>query len=306
MKKIGLIGLGNMGRVHRRVLYEMRLDKEIEEVAVYDTNTDAFFQDLGKDYKDHWMLIDTMAQWADGIVIATPTPTHVDIVKQIYQVREVPLLVEKPFSLHSDEVASFGNKIMVGYVERFNPVVQWLRGSNLISYERTRIVETCRVSKQNQYRSEGIVLDLGVHDFDLIRFLFSQSLKLNFSEVIYRGAIPVAATSFYDAGHIRVRTTLSWVAREKRRSIRIVTVDDVVNCDLISHEITVLNLRTDKSWKITAKGSVEPVRAELQYFLRLPAISFHEYWSNDLLGRVAQRLVDDISIVGGEDVYKTS
>jgi predicted dehydrogenase len=116
----------------------------------------------------------------DAVSIATPTTTHFEIAKDFLNAH-THVLVEKPMT-NSIETAremvqiakKNGCKLQIGYIERFNPGV-----IEVAQHKVSPIyIETLR-SSPYRFRSGdiGVVLDLMIHDIDLVHFFVQSPLK---------------------------------------------------------------------------------------------------------------------------------
>ncbi|ENN5833279.1 Gfo/Idh/MocA family oxidoreductase [Campylobacter lari] len=175
--KIGLIGLGKMGKNHLR---ELERNLKVKEIHLYDPFCkDKFKHFLYKNFDDF------LKQNLDGIIIATPTHTHLDIALKVFpKIKNV--LIEKPLALNVDEILTLNQKarenkvrVGVGFCERFNPAVLTLK-EKLLEDEIISI-NIQRISPYPQRINDvGVLSDLSVHDIDLVRFLSQeQILKAN-------------------------------------------------------------------------------------------------------------------------------
>ncbi|MBT0759091.1 Gfo/Idh/MocA family protein [Campylobacter lari] len=175
--KIGLIGLGKMGKNHLR---ELERNLKAKEIHLYDPFCkDEFKHFLYKNFDDF------LKQNLDGVIIATPTHTHLDIALKIFpKIKNV--LIEKPLALNIDEILILEQKarenkvrVGVGFCERFNPAVLTLK-EKLLEDEIISI-NIQRISPYPQRINDvGVLSDLSVHDIDLVRFLSQeQILKAN-------------------------------------------------------------------------------------------------------------------------------
>src|SRR5262249_4474661 len=111
----------------------------------------------------------------DALTIAAPTHFHRDIAIAAIQ-RGVHVMVEKPIATSVDEgeaiIAAAGKAgvtLMVGHVERFNPAVETIkeaiRNEDILSIAITRVGPF-----PPRMSNVGVVIDLAVHDIDLIRW----------------------------------------------------------------------------------------------------------------------------------------
>ncbi|ECP5279683.1 Gfo/Idh/MocA family oxidoreductase [Campylobacter lari] len=181
--KIGLIGLGKMGKNHLR---ELERNLKVKEIHLYDS----FCKDKFKHFF-HKNFDDFLKQNLDGVIIATPTHTHLDIALKVFpKIKNV--LIEKPLALNVDEILILEQKarenkvrVGVGFCERFNPAILTLK-EKLLEDEIISI-NIQRISPYPQRINDvGVLSDLSVHDIDLVRFLSQeQILKANIYKSFY-------------------------------------------------------------------------------------------------------------------------
>lgn len=295
---IGLVGLGSMGSIHRRVLGEMYCDEMIDDYSLFDTNTDAFLSGEQTTLHDRFMEFDEMLDWADGIVIATPTSTHYELSNKVLNAGKA-LFVEKPFVLDVNQLREFNSlkhRIFVGYIERFNPVVCRLKEilAEIRSFDIV-FIETGRVNRVEGplRRAEGIVADLGVHDFDLLGYLFQSFPTVANAYVVRSAKVDVFASISLGVSGVPVHTTLSWIAQQKRRYLRIVTMWTEIQADLLNHKLRILSRVSGSSWQ-ERFDLVEPARAEMEAFVKMIRQKKHDddYW--DPLGSGSLYVVEEV------------
>lgn len=169
--RMAVIGVGALGRHHARILKSM---KRVELVAVVDQHEERGREAAAKhatrwvaDYRD---LYDEV----DAVSIVVPTVAHGDVAGDFLK-QGIPVFVEKPLA---DTVATAkrlvnlaeqqGVALQVGHVERFNPAWEAARPYCLTP----KYIRAERFSPFT-FRSTdiGVVLDMMVHDIDLISSL---------------------------------------------------------------------------------------------------------------------------------------
>ncbi len=177
MLKIGLIGLGKMGRYHLNLYGDIR---EAEVAGICDADADAVAEISArtgyKGYTDYRELLPHV----DAVTIAVPTKLHYEIAKTCLEAGK-HVLVEKPittdFSQASElfEIAVSKKLILhIGHVERFNGAVQEIKKIA----EKPRYIEARRIGPFNpNFRGDSIVLDLMIHDIDIIINLMGSRVK---------------------------------------------------------------------------------------------------------------------------------
>ena len=144
-----------------------------------------------------------------------------------------------------------GARLFVGHSERFNPVVRAL--AKLLRGERVLAIDLKRVGPSRPSEC-GVLLNLGVHDFDLAAYLAGGPLEL-------RGAVGgadlaqvVFETAEGAAGHLYVDRT----APERRRSIVVTTSRWIYEGDLLAHRL----VRTARGSHATGQRSDVPLPLE--------------------------------------------
>ena len=234
--KVTLFGLGAMGQRHARILGT--LEPHFEVAGAYDPNpaapTPAGIDRLGSEAE--------AIGRAELVVIATPIETHLGIVGRALAAGR-HAFVEKPVCSTAAEARSalaaarFGARLFVGHSERFNPVVRAL--AKLLRDEAVLAVDLRRVGPSRPCAS-GVLVNLGVHDFDLAAYLGG-------GEVSLRGAVGTgeAAASGPDAAHVVFSTAggaaghlyVDRAAPTKERAIELATARWVYRGDLLGHRL---------------------------------------------------------------------
>ncbi len=176
--RIGIIGTGNMGRIHARVLGDMRL-----LVGVTDLNQEAA-QRIGETYRvpafnDFHKMIEELS--LNAVIISTPTSTHASIAEEILKQHDSVkyLLIEKPLASNldaakrvADALNKRGAKAIVSHSEIYNPIVNRAislikEGAigipNTVIHDRRGFVQPARIPSLGD-----VFEDLGVHDFDIM------------------------------------------------------------------------------------------------------------------------------------------
>lgn len=182
---VGLIGLGRLGRVYARDL-SSRIP-ETRLVAVGDTNAAAAKEiaaewDVPKWYDRSDALLADPA--VDAVVIVSPTHTHRDVVLEAAE-RRKPTFCEKPLALSLGEcremqaaVERTGTFFQMGFMRRFDPgyaaakkqVDEGRIGRPVVFKSTSRDPFPPSLEYANPRSSGGILVDMGIHDFDLARW----------------------------------------------------------------------------------------------------------------------------------------
>ncbi len=179
--RLGLVGAGRMGRTHLRALSTSRT---VRITAIADPI--ATPSPAHSNYADIKAMLD--AGDLDGVLIAAPTPHHLSLIETI-AAAGLPILCEKPCGLTAAQaraaaaIAERHNiRLQVAYWRRFIPALQQLRQRIAIGGFGELYCVNCYQwdgeppSAQFQASSGGIFIDMGVHEFDQIRWLAGQEI----------------------------------------------------------------------------------------------------------------------------------
>ena len=288
--RVGVVGVGVMGSNHARVFAGL---PGAELVAVADPDrkqADFVARTLGcKAVGDVAELLDLNV---DAVTIAAPTHLHHDIALACIA-RGVHVMVEKPIASSVEEGREIieaahraGVTLMVGHVERFNPAVEAikdaLRNEDILSIAITRVGPF-----PPRMSNVGVVIDLAVHDIDLIRwFTDSEIVEVQpqlSSAVAEREDI--ALLQFRTASGVLAHINTNWLTPFKARNVTVATRGKYIQADLLTRQVTeCFGFQPDGSYSMRhlSVGHAEPLRSELLAFLRSvrtgapPAVSGEE------------------------------
>lgn len=272
MIRVGVIGAGAMGKNHIRIYSEMPdvelagisdIDKELVEELAQEYKTKAF-----TDYNE------LLKMELDAISIVVPTKMHKMVAIECIKAG-ANVLVEKPIadSVENaqaiiDAAKEHGKLVMVGHIERFNPAVIKLK-EIIDSGQLGKIVSisTTRVGPYNpRIRDVGVILDIGVHDIDIISCLYDKHVNQVYAVA---GA---DIHSFEDHATIHMRfdhefsglVEVNWLTPHKVRKLTALGVEGVAYLDYIDQTVEL----HDSGWIRKAKiDQKEPLRNELDYFV---------------------------------------
>ncbi|MCG7495017.1 Gfo/Idh/MocA family protein [Thalassobius sp. Cn5-15] len=279
--KVGLLGLGNMGRNHLRVL---SLLKGFELTFICDANTEVV-ESLGKEYSIPYTVDPTSyLDQVDAVVICTPTVTHADYIRMCAKgVKNI--FVEKPLAAtlqEAIEISDFAKEnelnIQVGFIERFNPAVRSLKTvldgtEKIISLDFTR---TNKVS--SRITDVDVITDLMIHDIDLALYLNGPAKSVA-AHGFSKGEMTDFASALitHENGQFS-RILASRVTDKKIRHISSTCVDMYIDCDLLSKEIIInreaeTKVEDDLPYRVSAVREAvavapqEALLTELQSFM---------------------------------------
>jgi UDP-N-acetylglucosamine 3-dehydrogenase len=177
--RAGVVGLGMMGRNHVRVWDEAIPDVEL--VAVTDPDPAAVQRATAGRRARGYADLDRMLDEEDLDLVSIVAPTSLHLPVTLAALRAgVNVLVEKPIAATREEAVEMIDAaktarlvLSVGHIERFNPAIRELK-RRLDAGELGRIFQ---INAQRlgpfpaRIRDVGVVVDLGPHDLDIIRYL---------------------------------------------------------------------------------------------------------------------------------------
>jgi len=274
MLRVGVIGVGKMGRHHARI-YSTLAGASL--VGVFDTDVDAAREVAATYGTRYFERFESLLDVVDAVSIATPTTTHAEYARAAID-RGIHVLIEKPIA---DSVRAAHNIVQlasqrdvvvaVGHVERYNPVVRKLR--ELLEKEEPELILLRRVGPYPPRITDvGIIMDLGIHDIDIARYL-SRSEPRSIKCLKKRACgvhEDVALVSMEMESGCVVSLTLDWLTPYKVREVDAATATGLFSGNLITQTLKRFShYEEDNSYlvhEIPVK-SAEPLRAELEEFV---------------------------------------
>ncbi len=284
--KVGVIGIGNMGWHHARVLSLLR-DADLIGVADPDPErghlaTEQFGCRWFADYRE-------MLSEVEAVCIAVPTLLHHPVGLACLQAG-LHVLIEKPIAASQDEATALINAahqahrlLQVGHIERFNPAFREL--IKVVANEEVVVLEGRRHSPHSDRANDvSVVLDLMIHDIDLVLEL-AQAPVVRLAAAGGRSAEGpidyVNATLGFENGVV-ASLTASKMSHRKIRSLSAHCRSSLVETDFLNHTLHIhrrahewvsadhgeLLYRNDGFIEEVSTTSIEPLYAELEHFLQ--------------------------------------
>ncbi len=282
--RVGLAGLGSMGRNHLRVIAgrtDCRLAavadplRDLLDAATAATGAQGFAEPLA-------MIAEAELE---ALVIAAPTTAHVPLALAAIE-RGLPVLVEKPLAATVEEGfriveagRTAGVPIQVGHVERFNPAV--LELGRLLADGWLSTVYAIASRRAGPFpariRDVGVTVDLATHDVDILSWIAGERpsrVHADHEDLLF-GLLhfPSGATGMLD---------VNWLTPAKRRELMVTGEEGMFELDYLTQRLTFTRADTAHPSLIggfapTFEGQVaelpvanaEPLAAELDAFLRV-------------------------------------
>jgi myo-inositol 2-dehydrogenase/D-chiro-inositol 1-dehydrogenase len=183
--KIGIIGVGRIGAMHARNFASLA---EVEELLLFDSaegRAAGVASGLGERVRDASTL-DSLISLADGVLIATPTTLHPEMVRHCLDAR-LPVFCEKPIAFDIQAMTSLiadiemsGVEVLVGFQRRFDPPTvelhRRIRAGEVGTIYLVRALGLDAEIPHLSYipTSGGIHRDLLIHDLDAVPWLVGE------------------------------------------------------------------------------------------------------------------------------------
>ncbi len=294
MKKINVavIGVGVMGKNHARVYSEL---ENSNLVAICDNN-----EQVGKEiadkfntkfYSDVKEMLDN--ENIDAISICVPTKLHKETALIVIN-KKIHVLVEKPVATTIeeakeiiDEAEKNNVKLMVGHIERFNPIIMELK-KRVKNNELGKVflVKSERFSPfPKRVIDVGVTIDLSVHDIDIMQHLLESEVKsvygINSQKIHSSHEDLMTSILKFKNGTVGI-TSCNWITPKIVREITVIGEKGMFKADYLTQELHFFkNEFTDRyiDWEKRRLNVIpgdaikvdiekkEPLKNELQSFI---------------------------------------
>ena len=253
--RMAVVGVGHLGKEHARILAGL---PDVELAGVADANLEqaqAVAQRLGTQaFCDFRPLLNQV----DAACVVTPTALHAEIAAEFLR-RGIPLLVEKPLAAsitEADVLVNLAERhralLQVGHIERFNPAFEELQRRPL----QPKWIRAQRLGPFSGRSTDiGVVLDLMIHDLDLILALTGSTVR-SISAVgmsVFGGREDVAnARLHFDNGCV-ADVTASRAHPTSQRTMQIWGPEGHADADFGQRKVTLL-----QASETVRKGGLDP------------------------------------------------
>ena len=289
--RVGLVGLGSMGRNHLRVLSER---DDLVLAAIADPVPAALASAPAGLPAERFEMPQSMIAECDldAAVIAAPTTFHVSLAISAIE-RGIAVLVEKPIAATVEGALRIaaaaranGTPVQVGHIERFNPAVLEL-GRLIRSGWLSTIYSV--VSRRagpfpSRIRDVGVTIDLATHDADILSWIVGERPTRVYGETSQRIHATNEDLLFgllnFPSGALGM-IDVNWLTPAKRRQLAVVGEEGMFELDYLTQRLTftratdTTNPRLIGGYAPTFEGDLvelpiantEPLAAEIDAFV---------------------------------------
>ena len=291
--RIGLAGLGSMGRNHLRVITSR---PSVRLAAVADPVSDALAAAISATGAEGFA--DPLAMIAnaqlDAVVIAAPTTAHLLLARAAIE-RGIAVLVEKPLAPTVDEALEIvaasratGVPVQVGHVERFNPAVRELGRLLKDGWLSTIYAVTTRRAGPfpARIRDVGVTIDLATHDVDICSWIAGERpvrVHAETAQRIHADHEDLLFGLLHFPSGVIAQLDVDWLTPAKRRQLVVVGAEGMFELDYLTQRLTftratdLTDPRLIRGYAPTFEGDVvelpvptgEPLALEHDAFMRV-------------------------------------
>lgn len=244
MLKIGVLGAGHLGKIHIKCILQL---PDYELVGFYDPNPEVANQVSAEMNLKRFENLHDLIESVDVVDIVTPTLSHFECA--VFSLKKLKhIFIEKPLTntiKEAEELLSIAReanvKVQVGHVERFNPAFTTAKKYPL----NPMFIEAHRLSTFNPRGTDvSIVLDLMIHDIDIILSLVKSDVK----NISASGVSVVSSTP--DIANARIEFTNGCVANltasrlslKNMRKTRLFQRDSYISIDFLEKKTEIFRL----------------------------------------------------------------
>ena len=290
--RVGVLGLGAMGRHHARIWRQM---DGVELIGAADPAGDLRRAAVGVPVVDDVQAL--LELGIDAASVAVPSNRHEAVGVQLAEAG-VHTLIEKPVADNVESARKLAKAFdnaglvgVVGHVERFNPALVEMRrrlGNNELG--KVYAMSTRRVGPFPVRISDvGVVFDLATHDIDLIRWLCSPFETMHsVTQSVVEGPNEdlIEVIGILESGVIATMS-VNWVSPVKERLVRVVGTRGAFVADLLSADLTFYeNGDVETEWDEISRlrGVTEGNRTTYAFQKKEPLVSELETFRDAVLG----------------------
>jgi len=247
MIKVGVFGVGHLGKFH---LNTWKNIEGAELIGFYDPNDEMAIQ-VEKEYKiKRYADAAELTAMADAVDIVAPTTHHFELTSMAIR-KGKHVFVEKPLASTMEEAKEIvsltreaGIKLQVGHIERFNPALLSLKGTQL----NPMFIEVHRLAQFNPRGTEvSVILDLMIHDIDIILNMVNSDIR----SISANGVAVMTDTP--DIANVRIEfhngcvanLTSSRISMKRMRKMRLFQKDAYIGIDFLEKKAEIIKMEPE-------------------------------------------------------------
>lgn len=268
--KIGLFGLGHLGKIHLKCLQKT----SFEVVGFYDSDVN-----VRSSYSGEIRVFESeeaLLALVDAVDIVCPTVGHFDLAMKAIKAGK-HVFVEKPICYELQQAKLIKSALtpelvlQVGHVERFNPAFIPLKGKQI----KPMFIEGHRIAKFNPRGTDvSVVLDLMIHDLDIICALVDSEVeRISASGVSIVSKSPDIANARIEFQNGCVANlTASRISMKQMRKLRLFANNSYVSVDFLEKELSIIKIEEGSGMDIESGFELETDSGKKYVNLEQPEI----------------------------------
>jgi len=245
MLKVGIIGVGHLGKIHLKILLGM---PQVKVVGFYDINKQVASEVSSEFSVTDFPTMESLIDSVDIVDIVAPTTSHYEIALKVIKSSK-HVFIEKPLAASVEEAKELVKlaheakvKIQVGHVERFNPA--FIAAADYI--KNPMFIENHRLALFNPRGTDvSVVMDLMIHDLDIVLHTVKSSVKrISASGVAVVSDSPDIANARieFDNGCV-ANLTASRMSMKNMRKTRFFQKDAYLSVDFLNKKTEVIKMK---------------------------------------------------------------
>lgn len=246
MIKIGLLGVGHLGKIHLKLLREIA---SFQVVGFFDPDKKKAEQVQNEFNVPAFNSADELIAQCDAVNIVTPTTTHHELALKALK-NSKHAFIEKPIANSLEEAKEImmlaeeaDVKVQVGHIERFNPAFLSVQKY----FDNPMFIETHRLAEFNPRGTDvSVVLDLMIHDIDIVLSVIKSNVKkIHASGVAVLSDSPdiCNARIEFDNGAV-ANVTASRMSMKNMRKSRFFQRDAYISVDFLEKRTEVIRMNS--------------------------------------------------------------
>ena len=246
MIKIGLLGVGHLGKIHLKLLKEI---PQFQVIGIFDPDKERSQKVQNEFNIPAFNSPDELISQCDAVDVVAPTIAHYPLAMKALK-RSKHVFIEKPISNTMEEAREIMTiadeaavKVQVGHVERFNPAFLAVQHY----FDNPMFIETHRLAQFNPRGTDvSVVLDLMIHDIDIVLSVVKANVKkINASGVAVVSDSPdiTNARIEFDNGAV-ANITASRISLKNMRKSRFFQRDAYISVDFLEKKTEIIRMKT--------------------------------------------------------------